>query len=483
MTDARPSPSRYVWTALVVGGAILLLALLVVDFESPEIGRTLLAESGGRVGARLEADAFRLNLLRGLEIGGLRARSRQPEGRLQIEADSLRFAHRYLPLIAGRVVVTEATLENPEIRFTRRSRPRSGTDDGKGDRARAAAGRPQRKSQRAAAASSVESPVPGTRSHDRRANLRVESLRLDNAHIVVSAPAASRPTLEISKLDLELRDLVPGSDPANRLLGSTARGRLAAEAVALEETIGRRIRGRLELEAGRLQLLGLEITLPAGRVIAEILEVDLAQSSLPFYLQMQGPSLDSGLLLGAGSDSGMGRASLTFTGSGLAAGSAELDGAGRLELRAGHLPAIPLFTSLDSLLGRTELVGAPYDDFAVPFRVSGDRVLVDSSEVVVGDARLSLSGWADRQGPLALRIVVSAPRDRVRIGELPDSLLDKLTDPQGIASLAFAVSGTRDRPRVVPDLPAMSKRERKQLERALKQEIRDKLRDLVDRNR
>ncbi len=93
----------------------------------------------------------------------------------------------------------------------------------------------------------------------------------------------------------------------------------------------------------------------------------------------------------------------------------------------------------------------------------------------MGHARLELSGWTDRSGALSLRVVVSAPRERIKIDGLSGPLLDSLTDAEGTSSLSFKVGGSRHHPRVVPDLPEMSGRSRRQLERILKQQLRELL--------
>ena len=86
----------------------------------------------------------------------------------------------------------------------------------------------------------------------------------------------------------------------------------------------------------------------------------------------------------------------------------------------------------------------------------------------------------ERDGTLDLRMAVDAPRNRLGTDELPGEVLDALTDEQGRTRVAFSVSGTRDRPRVAPDLPALGRSQRRRLERLLERELTERLRELLD---
>jgi hypothetical protein len=63
---------RKVW---IGGGLVALLAsvlavLFLVDFDSPRLGKALLAQVSAQTGLHVEADGFRLNLLRGVRLDG-----------------------------------------------------------------------------------------------------------------------------------------------------------------------------------------------------------------------------------------------------------------------------------------------------------------------------------------------------------------------------------------------------------------------------
>src|SRR5262245_26911285 len=89
--------------AAVVG--VVLGVLVLTEFSAPALGRALLDRAGAAAGARLDADEFRLSLLRGLSLRNVRAAGSYPGGRYDLSLDRLVFQHRLLPLLMGRLTV------------------------------------------------------------------------------------------------------------------------------------------------------------------------------------------------------------------------------------------------------------------------------------------------------------------------------------------------------------------------------------------
>src|SRR5258705_6392367 len=101
---------------LVVGAGALALGIAILsfaEFSSPQLGRALLDRASASTGVRLEADDFRLSILRGLSLGHVRAGGRYPGGSYDLTLDRIVFQHRLLPLLSGRLAVDRIRLERP----------------------------------------------------------------------------------------------------------------------------------------------------------------------------------------------------------------------------------------------------------------------------------------------------------------------------------------------------------------------------------
>jgi hypothetical protein len=144
-----------------------------------------------------------------------------------------------------------------------------------------------------------------------------------------------------------------------------------------------------------------------------------------------------------------------------------LRGRGVLRLAAGELPATPLLRAVEGLLGRTRLVGAPYEAAEAPFRVEDGRVWLDDLRLRSAQVGLDVAGWASLDGPLRLTLAVHAPRAGLAVEGLTASALDALTDTQGRVVVPLEVTGTQERPRVRPDLAALAGQTRRGAARTL----------------
>ncbi len=457
----------------------LLVALTLIELDSPELGRVVLARVGQAAGLRMGAESFRWNLIRGLEITRLQARGALPHGRLELSARRLIVKHRLLPLLTGRIVANQAVLEEADVLLVDRAVPRWK------QRLQKKRQRRRRRARRAATAKSAtetdRQTVPrAVSARGWQVSIDIVALELTNAHLALEKLPAGERQMELDGLDLSLRDVrfAPGGETP--LLDAAAHGRFSFDRIQIGETVAHHADGRLELEDGRLRIERLSLLLPSGRYTVDHLEVDLSHEPASYAVRLSGEALDSGVLLGAGPDIDMGSSMLNFDGSGVGSGLEQLEGEGMLTLSPGSLPPLPMLSTIDDLVG-SHLVGTPFDELQIPFRLQGNRILVDSLEIPAGRARLSITGWTDRAGNISARVIVSAPGEQVELTRVPERLLDALTDEDGTIALSFNISGTRTRPRVAPDLPEMSDRSRRELERMLKQELQEKLRSFLQR--
>jgi hypothetical protein len=132
----------------------------------------------------------------------------------------------------------------------------------------------------------------------------------------------------------------------------------------------------------------------------------------------------------------------------------DLAGEGTLALAAGHLPGSPLFSAIESVLGRAALRGSAYQPVTIPFHVRADRVQLSPFELRTSLLSLGISGWADLAGPLDLRIAVRAPRDAVALARVPPQVLD-LVDDGGWVTVPLHVTGNPASPHVTADSDAL----------------------------
>lgn len=100
---------------LVLLAASAVTALFFVDFDSPRLGKALLAALGERAGIEIEAARFRLNLRKGLQLEEIRFATPSPAGRLLVTAERLVCEHRLRPLLAGRFEIVRLELQRPRI--------------------------------------------------------------------------------------------------------------------------------------------------------------------------------------------------------------------------------------------------------------------------------------------------------------------------------------------------------------------------------
>src|SRR6185503_6847650 len=281
------------------------------EFSSPQLGRALLDRAGTAVGARLEAEGFRLSLLRGLSLTGVRAKGKYPGGSYDVTLDRIVFQHRLLPLLAGRLAVDRIRLEKPRAVWIEAegAPPAAGA---------AAAGM-------AAVALPIALDVVEAAIHEGRVEMR----------------ARGRPPIVVAGLDLRLQDLALGAGSGNALARLSARGDFRAEDIELPVTRAREASGTLRLSAGHLDVEGLRFRTDEGSFQTR-LRADLTHLPFAYTLAVEGRPLDINKLAGAtGKGGGFGPGHLTLDAGGVGPDPARLSGRGVLRLEAGTLPSTP----------------------------------------------------------------------------------------------------------------------------------------------
>jgi hypothetical protein len=437
---------------LVAGAGALALgivALSLAEFSSPALGRALLDRASTATGVRLEAEGFRLTILRGLSLGHVRAQGRYPGGSYDLTLDRLVFEHRLLPLLSGRLAVDRIRLEQPRAVLieVEGAPPAAGA---------AAVGT-------AAVALPIALDIREAVIHDGRVEMR----------------ARGRAPITVTGLDLRLRDLALGAGSGSALGRLAGRGDFRAAEIALPVTRAREATGTFRVVAGRLDVDALRFRTDEGSFQTRF-SADLTRLPFSYTLAVEGRPLDLNAMAGAsGKGGGFGPAHLTLDAGGEGPDATRLSGKGVLRLEAGTLPSTPLLAAVARAVGRTDLFGGRYKASETPFRIERGRVIVERFRLD-GDAMgLEASGWSGLDGALEMSLAVRMPRPEVRIANLPPAVLDALVDQEGWVRIPLKVTGTRSNPRVSPDIAALMADARHEGEKALASKAAEKLKELL----
>ena len=117
----------------LLGVLVIVIALfgflLVRDWDSPELGKTLLDKVGEATGVEMSAEGFRLNLFRGLVLEKVEAKSSSSGRDVHFSLDRLVFEHRLGPLLSGTVAIESVVLERPQIELVESGDSASGSKE------------------------------------------------------------------------------------------------------------------------------------------------------------------------------------------------------------------------------------------------------------------------------------------------------------------------------------------------------------------
>ncbi|MFL6259784.1 MAG: hypothetical protein ACJ76Y_08745 [Thermoanaerobaculia bacterium] len=433
---------------LWVGGGLIaallvvaLAVLLLVDFDSPRLGRAVLEQVSAQTGLQVEADGFRLNLVRGLRMEGVRVASQSLSGRLTLRAQGFLAEHRLLPLLRGRVKIDRIVIYEPRIELV--TPPKKALTRGP-------LPKPVWKEKPPA------TPRPSQEAEAQPADgpaLAVDSIRLQGGTLAVRTEGAPAPDVEIHGLDVELRGLALADAPS-AIQGLRAGGDLRTGEILLGGMKATEGSGRLRLADGHFILENFGLKLPQGRFLLGQFDADLNRDPFAYRLALGVDPLDTNAVLVAGPGGGFGPGVVRFAATGSGTETLDMDGEGTLALAAGRLPGSPLFSAIETVLGRASLQGSAYQPATIPFQVRANRLHLSPFEVRTSLLALGISGWADLDGPVDLRIAVRAPRDAVALARIPSQYLD-LVDDSGWVTVPLRVTGTPQSPRVTADGDAL----------------------------
>jgi hypothetical protein len=96
---------------------------------------------------------------------------------------------------------------------------------------------------------------------------------------------------------------------------------------------------------------------------------------------------------------------------------------------------------------------------------------------------LEAGGVISLEGPLDVAVALRTPRQGLSLGGVSADVLDALTDEAGFVRLPLRVTGTQQKPRVMPDMIALAAQARQSGTRLLAKKAGDKLKRWLSRDR
>ena len=432
----------------IVVVAILVVAVAIlffVDFDSPELGNAVLEKANEATGANLSVESFRLNLIRGLELEGVESTSSFPGIVVNARIDKLVLRHRLLPLLSGRVAVDRVLLRRPEVELVER-RAKSKKNSGK-------RGKPKKKREAESSDASGTAGQPPAKEAEKSVGglaLEISEIRIDDGSI----RKGSVSPFSVDGLDLALRGLSFNPRALSLLHGISAVGSLGLDGLTVDETEVREVRGELTLDQGLLEGKDFTFVTEQGTFHAQ-LRVDFNRIPFTYTLSLRGDPIDVNAIARS-KEGGFGAGLLELEAEGYGTGSKDIRGKGVLHLDEGKLPSTSVLAALEKLLARgTSLVGSRYQATDAVFRIEKNQLILERFRLETPQARLDLEGIVHLDGPLALKLVLRTPRQGLVIKEVPDEVLDALTDDEGWVAIPLRITGTRDEPKVLPDAKSL----------------------------
>ncbi len=456
---------RAVRKILVVAAVLLLLgaaavtALFFVDFDSPRLGKALLAALGEQAGIEIEAARFRLNLRKGLQLEEVRFATPSPAGRLAVTAERLVCEHRLWPLLSGRLEIVRLELQRPRIELI------APIEEAIPATAPAAARSPV-----SPEAAGALAPAAAPSEEGVGVDLRIDTITLADGVLATRTEGAPQSDVEIRGLDLVLRGLALDPAIASPVQALRAEGDFTAREIALGPLLGTGGRGRLTLGQGHLIFAELGAAFAQGALLLQQLDVDLNADPLAYRFTARLDPIQAAAVLGPGIGAGLGAGRLTLEAHGSGTETGGLVATGALDMAAGTVPGSPFFKGIELALGRRSLEGSAYQPFTARFRLEHDRLTLEPFEFRTSTVALGMAGWADLAGPLGLRLAVHLPSDLVQLAGVSEQVLE-LASEGGRVTVPLVVRGTADAPKVALDRIALAEAGRRAAKRAVRAEV------------
>lgn len=326
-----------------------------VDFDATEIGSATLRQASASTGIQLEASEYRINLLRGLELGNIEASARFPAGRYAITMPTMRFEPRMTALLGGRLELERAFLNEPRVAIVTGLEPGlPSTSPSPPD--------PRRQRERADA--------PSVASRTSPVVLGLREIEM------VGASFSLNEEVSLTGVDVSLRSPSLSSGALTLLHALDATGEISIRELSLRTTTFRNIVATLGLSRGRLDLADGAFETDGGSFQADV-HLDFNSFPVRHRLALRGR------VAGVPGE-------VQFEGEGFGLDAANLNGTGAWSMPAGRFDDAPLWKLV-------ELTGEESEATERPFRVTKGRIVVDDDWIrgsigLDGDLDLIVNG-------------------------------------------------------------------------------------------
>jgi hypothetical protein len=412
--------------------AAAVVVYLMVTLDPEVLGQKLIQQINQQGGLQIQAESFQISPFQGLYIENAHVEGKLASGDVTSDIARVVVDYQLLPILKGEVIVDQIVVEQPElVVVSSSSKTRSGASGGK------------KRSKEPSDPTAADPAVPHEPSS--APPVTISEFRVENASIIsrIEGPTPSETT--ITGLDLQLDDFYLDSSVVDPLLGLTADGSIQIEQISADNLAIQGSRGKISAQRGRVLITDFGVDTDNASLEISSLDLDLRKQPPPFAMQAGG-DYDLNSFVQEGAEKTFGPASLQLNLSGSGSALDQVAGDGTLRLERGTIPAFPMVSLIEQLLGERLITGSPYQATDIQFTVADERMQVEPFVLPLENMQISGFGTIEFAGPLDLELAVRLPRDQVNVDSL-EGAIDGLTE-DGWTTLPFNVEGTVGEPDV-----------------------------------
>jgi uncharacterized protein involved in outer membrane biogenesis len=272
----------------IIAGLILILiaviiALLFVEFDSPELGKAVLQRASDAAGIQLSAKRFRLKLIKGLVLENVEANGSYSGGNFYGNAKQLLLEHDLLSLLRGKILIHTVVLQSPEIHLI----PVLETAMEK-DRSLKAGIGTRKKSQQ---------PHAKETQAAKKLDLQISKLNIKDGTLISLRSNQKEEILHVEGLDLDLKE-ISTSDTSNTF-GIFANGTFDAKRAQASEISITEIHGNMNATPEKVLLENIHMRHPAGDVEIKVLNINLAANPVSYSMEAKSSAVNMNYVLNA----------------------------------------------------------------------------------------------------------------------------------------------------------------------------------------
>ncbi len=416
---------------LAVAAVLPILLVAVIGYgihlvrwlDTPEFKADLLQKAKGAVGTDVQVNELGISLFSGVTLKGVVVANPAPFPGSILRADAFVLRYRLLPLLRGRLLIDELSLEKPVVSL---ASDKKGVFNYERLGGKAAAASP------ASSGSGVSTPLSVILS-----KLAVEDARLTMKDGMVAPPAT---LLAVEDADFESSFEIAGK-------GAQGKGEARVKVVNLADLLFLRdAKAELAVTPQQVRLAPLTARLAKGEAEADL---DLRLRDFRYAMRLEVKGADVRTLMAeakaGGGVSGTLESKADFEGTG---GMVTMKGKGRAEITHCRLSNVKVLEALSALLQVPELAKPDFERCEIDFQLNGYRVttpVIDfkgSAMEIAGSGTMNMESGAiayDLSLALAESLLRKIPAQEIRAAFKPRA--------DGLSVVEFKVYGTSAAPK------------------------------------